>query len=256
MTGVRISSALEEHDVRDAVQSLADVADALDGASVLRTQADGRVRRGQPTPPERISRFWYVRGSSTVVLDHEANNRHVLLLEDAIGTRRISIGGVLPTGLSRADCMDARPLAAAVDALHSALADAPVSTDPTRIVPLCEAIADARPRGISRHVSLRAPTPFSHASLSGTDDHGFKAVRDSAMARAFILAELGRPVIVEGEASRPMSWIVRRMTATASSNDPDPVTRMRLHADAARAGGPLYEIVKGSRFERSLSKGM
>jgi hypothetical protein len=235
------------HDAKDVAAALAvidDVARALDGSKLLKTRADGQVRKGIETPVNRLSRFWYLNGAVTVTLHHETNHRLTFGIEDASGTREVSVNDLLPTGMSRADCMDPTPASAALHALHAALEDHGPTIDRTGMVDLmsrtAEAVTEARPEGIMRNISIRAATPFTGPTIAGINEKGRSAVRETPSARRLLLERFGRPVLLVKADGQRTRWVLHRMTVVPRSATPDPLARLRLLADT-EIGAHLFD---------------
>lgn len=254
MTSTRILTSLDAEQIAVAVETLGRIADAIDGSKVLKTRSEGRVKAGAKDRTSRLSHYWYVKGEATVVLHHKANDHISFLLEDRYGSRRIEVLGILPCGLSKDDCLDPRPVAAALDALHGAVRGADASAGDDRAVMLCEAIAERRPAGILRSIRMRSATPFGAGTLTGHDEEGLNAVRDTIAGRNLVLAELGRPVLLSRDAGQRISWTMSRQETTARSSTPDAITRLRLLSGIEDHPEEPFETIPNSKYARRGSE--
>lgn len=251
MTSTRILTTMDDEQVAVAVETLGRIADAVDGSKLLRTRSEGRVRPGAIDQTSRLSHFWYVKDAATVVAHHKANDQISFLLEDDFGSRRIEILGVLPCGLSKADCLETTSIAAALDALHRAVRTASSSYADERAVRLCEALAERRPGGVHRSIRMRSATPFTAATVVGRDSEGLNAVRETAKARNLVLSHLGRPVLLSRDPGQRISWTMSRQEITAQSGDPDPITRMRLLETIGSLTDEPFEPIPGSKYHKA-----
>lgn len=255
MTSTRILTTMDEEQVAVAMETLGRIADAVDGSKILRTKSEGRVKPGRTEDTSRLSHFWYVKDEATVIAHHEANDHISFLLEDGFGSRRIDILGVLPCGLSKADCLDTASIAAALDALHGAVRG--VETAPTgdTAIGLCEALSERRPDGVLRSIRMRSATPFAAASIVGRDREGLNAVRDTPAGRRLVLERLGRPVLLSRDPGQRISWTMSRQETTAHPNDPDPIARMRLLGTISDVDGDVLEPIPSSKYAKALAGG-
>lgn len=242
MDRARIVTALDAASLEAMTATLREMARCAAGGVLARTRSDQRIRPGTQVPADRIGSFWYTLDDLVLRLDHERDEGLRLALEDASGTRVVHLDGVLPKRLTRADCADPKKPGRAFGKLADALSEAEAATvDPTRGV--AEIIAESRPEGVRREISVSAPGLFRKGSIGGVDAQGGKVVRDSDLGRRFLLERLGRHVMVDVPDPMRRSWRIVLPRANASSQDPDPIARLRLAAEAATIGGPAMEAV-------------
>lgn len=242
MDRARIVTAVDAPSLEAMVSTLRDMSVCALSGTLARTRSDSRIRPGASVPADRIGSFWYTHGDFVLRLDHERDEGLRMLLEDPTGTRVVHLDGVLPKRLTRADCVEPRKPGAALERLAEALDGAEaIGSDPTRHV--AEIVAETRPDGVRREITVSAPGLFRHGAIGGVDHEGGKVVRDNDHGRRFLLARLGRHVLVDVPDTMRRSWRIVLPRASASSHDPDPISRLRLLAEAAEIGGPAMEAV-------------
>jgi hypothetical protein len=242
MDRARIVTALDAASLEAMTSTLREMSRCAVNGTLARTRSDQRIRPGTKVPADRIGSFWYTHDGLVLRLDHERDEGIRLSLEDQSGTRVVHLDGVLPKRLTRSDCGDPRKPGGALARLTDALAQAePASDNPIRRV--AEIIAESRPEGVRREISVSAPGLFRKGSIGGMDSEGGKVVRDSELGRRFLLERLGRHVLVDVPDPMRRSWRIVLPRASASSTDPDPIARLRLAAEAAAIGGPAMEAV-------------
>lgn len=254
MARTRLLTTLDQDGVDPLIAALRLVAGSMRGAKLMKTEYLGKRMAASDVPPDKIHTFTYV-GANQITLKHLANDQIELAAESETGTSVVRMRGVLPTNMSRKDCLDPAIVGAALSMLSDAVDDEPGIADPqierialTELATACGAASPVREHN-QRSTTLTAPGPVTSASLRGHDVEGRLCLELTPAGRAAILERAGRLLEVERFGSgRNVVWSIGRLTAMASGPVfDDPLELLRYHGMALEFGDSPMRRPRKSR---------